>query len=372
VPRSSGTLNVPLDGSISCNNCDYYGLHSTPYAMQWNFNIQREVLANTLFSIGYIGSHNIHLFGQRDFNSPVPFTGPSGLPTFGVYSAASNAIVANPRANPYFSVLNLMDAISTSHYEALEASLNHRYSSNFQTLITYTYSKSIDNGSGNYGAGLDGGGVYNPTNLHQDQGLSNFNHAQNFRVSGVYSVPFKAKGFVGQAINGWQVTGVLTILSGAPFSVGTIANRVDNSAGTSASRPDVVAGCNLYAGFQTRTQWFNPACFTPGPIGTYGNAGRDTIIGPGLWSLDDSLTKDWRVSRISEQFTVQFRAEFFNIMNHPTFQNPPNANVFNASLSSAVLTNPLAGTTSNGSTFAGLTATNSQPRQIQLALKIIF
>jgi len=372
VPRSSGTLNVPLDGSISCNNCDYYGLHSTPYAMQWNFNIQREVMPNTLLTVGYIGSHNIHLFGQRDFNSPVPFIGPSGRPTFGVYSAASNAIVANPRANPYFSVLNLMDAFSTSHYEALQASLNHRYSSNFQTLITYTYSKSIDNGSGNYGAGLDGGGVYNPTNLHYDQGLSNFSRTQNFRVSGVYSIPFKAKGFLGQAVNGWQVTGVFTALSGAPFSVGTIANRVDNSAGTSASRPDVVAGCNLYAGFQTRVQWFNPACFTPAPVGTYGNAGRDTIIGPGLWALDDSLTKDWRVSKISEQFTVQFRAEFFNILNHPTFQNPPNANVFNSSLSSAVLTNPLAGTVSNGTTFAGLTATNSQPRQIQLALKIIF
>jgi len=105
-------------------------------------------------------------------------------------------------------------------------------------------------------------------------------------------------------------------------------------------------------------------------VGTYGNAGRDTIIGPNIWDLDLALQKNWKVAQISEAFQVQFKAEAFNILNHPSFQNP-NSTVFNPALSAAVATNPLAGTVPNAS--AGIiTATNSSPRQIQLALKIVF
>ena len=113
----------------------------------------------------------------------------------------------------------------------------------------------------------------------------------------------------------------------------------------------------MYTGFQTLSQWFNPGCFTLQPVGTYGDAGRDSIIGPNLWNLDNSLTKDFRVRKISEGFLVQFRAEAFNILNHPSFQNPANT-VF-------------AGTALNAS--AGrITATASNPRQLQLALKVVF
>jgi hypothetical protein len=124
--------------------------------------------------------------------------------------------------------------------------------------------------------------------------------------------------------------------------------------GQNAGRPDVVAGCDLYAGQQLHGLWFNPNCFSLQPLGTFGNVGRDFIIGPNLWNLDNSVTKDWKVK---ESFTVQFRAEAFNILNHPSFQNPTTV-IF-------------AGTAVNGS--AGkITATNSQPRQIQLALKLLF
>jgi hypothetical protein len=371
VAAHSGTF-IPTDGSLSCTNCDYYQRSSTPYQMQWNFNIQREVMANTVATLGYIGSHNIHLPAQKDFNYPNPFIGPSGRPTFGVYSATANAVVANQRLNPAYAYLQMMDALADSNYHAMQASLNRRFSAGWQTQISYTFSKSIDDASGAYG--LDGGGAtYNPISVSSDRGLSNFSRKHNFRVSAIYAVPFKAKGLLGQAINGWQVTSGYTYLSGAPFSVGTIANRVHNSLGANAARPDAVAGCDLYTGYRTINQWFNPNCFTPEPVGTYGNAGRDTIIGPNLWNMDSSLTKDWKVTKIAEQFTLQFRAEAFNILNHASFQNPAAAQaaVFNAALSSAVATNPLAGTSLNGS--AGrLQSTNSDPRQIQLALKITF
>jgi hypothetical protein len=369
VPRATGTV-IPQDGTLSCTNCNYYGVHTTPYQMQWNLNVQREVLPNTVFTVGYVGSHSVHLPAQKDFNSPIPFIGPSGRPTFGVLNSANTAVVANPRLNPAYSYLQMMDALSDAHYEGMQTSLNHRFSSGWQAQVSYTWSKSIDNGSGAYG--LDGGGAtYNPTDVHADRGLSNFNRTHNFRLSGIYNLPFKANGFLGQVVGGWQLAGGYTYLSGAPFSVGTIANRVHNSLGANAARPDAVPGCDLYSGYkQLHGIWFNPNCFTPAPIGTYGNAGRDTIIGPNLWNADSSLSKDWKVPSVSEQFRIQFRAEAFNVLNHPSFQNP-SGTVFNANLATANPNVPSSGVSPNGS-VGRITATNSQPRQIQLALKFLF
>jgi hypothetical protein len=298
------------------------------------------------------------MFVQEDFNPVVPCLSATagcfynGRPTF---VNASGAI--NNRVNTQYNSLQMADNLSDSSYHALQTSLNRRFSHNWQAQVSYTYSKSIDDGSGTYG--LDGGGLAsNPLSVAADRGLSNFNRTHNFRVSGIYAVPFRVKGFVGEVVNGWQLTGVFTYLSGAPVNPTSATNRVFTGTGQNGGRPDVVAGCDLYSGFQQlHGLWFNPACFAIQPLGTYGNAGRDIIIGPNLWNLDNSLTKDWKVTKISEQFAVQFRAEAFNILNHPSFQNP-NAVMF-------------AGSAPNAS--AGkITATNSSPRQIQLALKITF
>jgi hypothetical protein len=350
----ANVVNVPTNGTLSITNGDYFGVHSTPYQMQWNFNIQRELMPNTVVSAMYIGSHNLHMFIQRDFNYPQPCMSATagcfynGAPTF---SSATG--VPNPRLDPEYNSLQLADNLADSHYEALQTSLDHRFSSGWQAQLSYTLSKSIDNGSGTYG--LDGGGIAsNPFNMALDRGLSNFNRAHNFRLSGIYNLPFRARGTLGGFVNGWQVVGVFTYLSGSPANPTSAPNRVFTGTGSNAGRPNAVAGCNLYSGFQTLNAWFNTACFTEQALGTYGNAGRDTIIGPNLWNLDDSLTKDFRVK---EAFTVQLRAEAFNIMNHPSFQLP-NTQIF-------------AGAALNGS--AGkITATNSQPRQVQLALKVLF
>jgi len=370
VPRAAGTV-IPTDGTLSCTNCDYYGRSTTPYQLQWNLIIQREVMPNTVATIGYIGSHSVHLSAQRDFNTPIPFNGPSGRPTLGVLT--NGAIVANQRLNPAYSYLQMQEGMADAHYHAMQTSFNHRFASGWQSQVTYTWSKSIDNSSGAYGA--DGGGnTYDPTNFRADRGLSNFNRTDNFRASGIYALPSRASGLLGSVISGWQLTGTYVYLSGSPFSVGTIANRVHNSLGASDSRPDAVPGCDLYAGYhQLHGTWFNPNCFVPAPFGTYGNAGRDTIIGPNLWNLDTSLTKDWKVPRISEQFRVQFRAEAFNVLNHPSFQNPTGggASPFNPNLAAANPLNPTSGVSPNGS-VGRITGTNSQPRQIQFALKIMF
>ena len=362
VPIGSGAVSIPTNGSLSISNGDYYGVGATPYQMQWNFNIQREVIANTVATIGYVGSHNLHMFAQKDFNYPVPVIGPTGVPTF-----ASQTGVANARLNPFYSSLQLADNLADSHYNALQTSLNRRFSAGWQAQVSYTWAKSIDNSSGTYG--LDGGGaVSNPTSIAYDRGLSNFSRKHNFRVSGIYNIPVKVKGFASFLVNDWQLTGVFTYLSGSPANITSAANRVFSGTGGNTGRPNAVAGCDTYANQSLHGLWFNPQCYTLQAIGTYGNLGRDTIIGPNLWNLDNSLTKDFKVKKISEQFAVQFRAEFFNILNHPSFQNPTTANIFAG--------NPGAGAQAPGvalnSSAGTITATNSQPRQVQLALKITF
>jgi len=349
---------IPTNGLVNPPNSNDWYVKNTPYEIQWNFNIEHEIARNTVVTVAYVGSHAVHMFTQLDFNYPTPCLGPNegcvynGAPTFGVNGKA------NPRLNPDWGALIFANTIAASHYEGLQTSVNRRFSNHWQTQVSYTYSKSIDDSSGTYG--LDGGGLgtagTNPTCLSCDTGLSNFNRTNNFRASGIYIVPFNKQGFTGQLINGWQITGVGTFLSGAPFSALSAVNRVFAGSGSNVGRPNAVAGCNLYAN-QSLNQWFNPACFTLQPSGTYGNAGRDTIIGPNLWNLDNSLIKDWHVQKISEQFLVEFRAEAFNILNHPSFGQPAN-NVF-----AGTAINPSAGK---------VTYTTSAPRQIQLALKIVF
>lgn len=351
TPITPGT--IPTNGLVNPPNSNDYYVNNTPYIMQWNFNIEREIAPNTVASVGYLGSHAVHLFMQLDFNPPSS-TIVNGVQQF-----------ALPRLNPEWGALIFANTIGASHYEGLQTSLTRRFSHNWQTQVTYTFSKSIDDTSGTYG--LDGGGLgvagTNPTCLSCDTGLSNFNRTNNFRASGIYTVPNVAKGFTGQLVNGWQVTGVFTYLSGAPSSPISATNRVFAGSGSPTGRPNVVAGCDPNSGPQTLNAWYNVSCYSLQPAGTYGNAGRDTIIGPNLWNLDDSISKSWAVPKISEQFRIQFRAEAFNMMNHPSFQllAPPGGASLQVFAGTAV--NPSAGR---------ITAVNSSPRQVQLGLKIIF
>ncbi len=345
--------------------------------MQWNLSIEREIAADTVASVAYIGNHYLHGIGQTDANSPIPCVQSAsqmpanqpymlqsatgcfynGAPT---YSDASGN--ANPRIDPLYGFLLFGNNLSDAHYEGLQASLNRRFSHGFQTQASYTFSKSIDNASGAFGP--DGGGPATESfDVAADRGLSSFDRRHNFRLSAIYSIPFHGKGAAGAILSGWQVTGLFTFLSGFPADVGSAADQAFNGGDqglTASGRPNVVAGCNLYAG-QTINQWFNPNCFSLQALGTYGNAGRDIITGPNLWNLDDSLIRDFRVK---ERFTIQFRAEFFNIFNHPSFQQP-NTTIFT-------------GTTANGTVgqyngSAGqITGTTSSPRQIQFGLKVIF
>ena len=186
---------------------------------------------------------------------------------------------------------------------------------------------------------------------------STFDIEHTVRVNGVYTLPFKGNKF----IEGWQISGIMTKTTGPPIIVATgIDQALTGQAGN--QRPNITPGFNV-SSMQVGTvnQWYNPLGYTLQPIGTEGNAGRDILRGPGVFNMDASLLKDTKIPKISEQFTVQFRAEFFNFLNHENF-GIPNLSLFT---SSSGARNPAAGqiVSSNPGTI---------PRQIQFALKIIF
>jgi hypothetical protein len=216
-------------------------------------------------------------------------------------------------------------------------------------------SRCVDDGSSPLGS-ISGG---NTSSLYEnpymrdpyDVGLCYFNAKSNVRVNGTYLIPWHGN----RLVEGWQISGIVTQSTGLPFSV---YDGVDDVGYTSSGnpRPNYNAGCQVQTRFVT--EWFNPACFSLETPGTLGNLGRDTVIGPGLAQLDWGLIKD---TKVRESMRVQFRAEAYNIFNHPQFGQPGNA-VF-TSIKGAL--NPTAGVITS-------IATNSSGRQIQLGLKILF
>ena len=372
---------IPTNGTLSAQGtAQYYGMQSTPYQYQWNLSIQREVMTNTVATVAYSGAAGIHLWAQRDFNSPRPCVkSPSevagwvpyllqsttgcfynGAPTF------SNAQGApNQRVNTLYSQLPMVDALGHSTYHAGQASLNRRFSRGLQTQLSYTFSKSIDNNSGAYPFDGSNSVTLDSFNASAERGLSNFSRKHNFRLSWLYQFPSAFRGPAGALLNGWEFTGIYSYLSGYPEDILSPQGRQYATSGIGnigAARPNVVAGCDPNAGAKTIARWFNPNCFQIAPLGTQGNSGRNSIIGPNLWSMDNSLNKDFRVPQISEQFKIQFRAEFFNSLNHPTFRNPF-ATLYVNCTNATCPADPRAGR---------LLATNSQPRQVQFGLKFLF
>lgn len=386
VPFGSGVF-IPTDGSLSLTNFANYQRSKTPYSIQWNFTVQHELFANTLVTVGYVGSRGVNLGVSDDANQPIASLNPAtGLETFGVLNKATNSVVANARANPAFSAITEVFSAGNSSYASLPISVTHRFSSNWQLQTSYAWSKCIDESSGIYSTEEGSNSYYDPLDESKDRGLCAYNRSQIFLVSGIYRVPYRKKGFIGQVVNDWQAAGIFNHQTGVPTSVGSIANRAFTgpAASSASSRPDAIAGCKVLTGVSpiqavNGIPWINSACFSPAPLGTYGDAGRDTIVAPSNLDLDNSLQKSWTLRK---RFILQFRAEVFNILNHPSFGSP-NTTPFNSAITAAV--NPLASggckiTASNlascgvavNASAGRITSTTSSPRQIQLALRITF
>jgi len=340
-------------------------INTTPYAVQWNMNVQHDFSGNVL-TVGYVGSSGVHLVNEDDLNPPIPQT-INGVQTFSSVQVVNGkpTIVPFPRINPLAGQLLLNQVRGHSKYEALQVSMNRRLSRGLQSQVSYTWSHCQDNGSvstGQEGSNSGGAGYQNPYNQSAEAGNCAFDVRQTLRVNAVYALPFHGN----QLVSGWQISGIFTATAGLPLTV----TEFDHIGATDPARPNVVVGCN--GGQQiigTVAKWMNSACYSFPGVGIPGNAGRTNLYGPGLTNFDVSLVKDTRIPKISETFSIQFRAEFFDILNHPNF-NVPASSVFTqgactvATNTCAIGINPAFGTITS-------TLPNAS-RQIQLGLRLLF
>jgi hypothetical protein len=216
----------------SQSNAVNYDTPSTPYQMQWNVNIQRQLFEATIFTLGYVGSRGVHLFYQRDQNPPIPTIGPDGNQVFGILTPFG--ISSNPRQNPAMGPYNGAEPEANSVYHSLQANLNRRFSRNVQGQISYTWSHCIDDSSNTYG--LEGGfPAMNPYNVSRDRGNCLFDRRHALVVSSLVALPFKGKFAGHQLIEGWQVTGIAQRPHGIAVHRGP---RVRSGRGGSSVRDD--------------------------------------------------------------------------------------------------------------------------------------
>jgi hypothetical protein len=302
---------------------------------QWNVDVQNEVIPNLLVDIAYSASAGHKLTGSRNADQPKP--GPGAI---------------QPRSPfPQFTSISRVEPFANSNYQALEAKLERRFAAGLTFLTAYTWSHFIDDTQTILD--LIGAGIQDANNRHAEKGNANYDIRQRFVTSYAYELPLgKGKRWLnsGRAWNallgGWQTNGILTIQAGHTFTP-TFNVNVANAGGT--QRPDRIASGVIPYGDRTVNRWFDTAAFVS-PVGfAFGDSGRNILTGPRLVQWDFSLFKS---IPINDRFHLQFRAESFNIFNHPNFGLP------NASIGTAA-----AGT---------ISSTVSSPRQNQFALKLLF
>lgn len=330
-----------------------YQVRNAPYYLQYNLNIQQEVAPNTVFQLGYVASQGRHLTYQIDENPPTYTINAAGQQVFGHVSAANGTVVPNPRINPNFSYVNNGVFEGTSSYNSLQASLNRRLVTDLTAQVSYTWSKCIDISSASFGLEGSGTNVVDPYDPESDRGRCGFDVAQNFRLNALYALPFHGN----RAVAGWSLSIIQNVLSGSPVYIN---DGFDNAGLQNADpRPNLTPNCQFLV--KKVNEWYNPACLSLAPAGTLGNLPRNVISGPGYVDTDFALLKN---TRITERINTQFRAEFFNLFNHPNFAQPSGSAFTQLPGTGSGLINPTAGVIST----TGINA----PREIQFALKILF
>jgi hypothetical protein len=332
---------------------DSYYIRKTPYVEEYEMNVQRQFGSNMAFEVGYLGTQGHHLQRFVYLNAAAPGPGTQ----------------LSREAWPNFNNTVLNIDIVNSNYNALSAKFSRRMSSGLTFLLGYTYSKSIDDGSGQRTIGTDQLGAQNSYCISCERGQSIFDQRQRFVASTLYQLPF-GKGHTlmnGRVANafagGWDLGVIWSMATGSPVGIMDGQDR-SNIGASSNDRPNVVPGVSWRLSNPTPNEWFNVQAFALQPQYTFGNSGRNTVIGPGLNSADASLDKNMR---LTERLKLQLRLDVFNLFNHPNFGTPQNSLVGNKLDANGV---PIPGSGS----FGTITSLNSNVsmRDLQLSVKIIF
>ena len=382
------------------------------YVMQYNFSIQRELTPNTTILVGFVGSHGVHLLTQHDDVNQVqpifgagqylyPCEAPSlglvfspttGCPAIGIgfptgynRDAAGNPIGGQfARINPFVGRQAAALWRGSSLYDGLQVQITKRMSHGFQVQGSFAYQKSIDVASGNHAGDefLNGISTLEIFNSRLTRAASDFNVPRLMSVNFLWAVPAPKSfsGFAGAALSGWQLGGIFSLSDGTPFTPLLAGDPMGLNNTDAFAFPDRVrgAGCGTLSNPGNIQNYIKTQCFiSPAAVVfngvhyfPYGNAGRNEIYGPGVVSLDLSLAKNTYVKRISETFNVQFRAEAFNVINHPNFASPVDSgqNVILDPTIAGIGIASSAGVINTGT----IDQTSTTSRQMQFALKVIW
>ena len=365
------------------------------YVMQWNINVQHQITPSLTATVGYIGSHGVHMLIRGDDGDDViPTLTSAGFLWPAAASPDNPAGQVPMRINPHFGGIRFLTYGADAHYQALTVSVQKRMSHGFQFGGNYTYSRATDDSS----ATIAGDAFQNSLTSwfwfapQISNAPSDFNVPQSASINGIWQIPGPPTGVAKAVLGGWEMGSIFKVNNGIPTTpiIAGDPLGVQNAGSDEFSIPNRVSGCNsVNSNFRSNPGgvflgYINASCYTlpvatpaiasqcvpfssslPGTCANLlGNAGRNSILGPSLVNLDFALYKNFAVTKISESFHVQFRAEFFNILNHANFA-PPEA--FQNGNSAQLFTQSGAPTG-----LGGLTTLSTLPRVIQFALKVVF
>jgi len=371
IYSTSGTVTNPTSGTTTISPSTVQPDIQTPTVLAWTLRVEQQIAPNTSLTIGYVGSHGYHQILSEDLNEPASVVEPGGT----VYYPTTT------KPNPNLANTTSWVSQGSSSYNALEIDLKRSLANGFTLRANYTYARNLDDGSAwntSVSANTPAFVEY-PNNPALDWGPAATDIRNLAAINASYDLPFgknhlffaSVKPLTNAAISGWTLSAIATLESGFPFSPQLGYNPTGSGDSRNPVRPNVNPSFTgpLYtkgSTAQRAAQYFNPNAFSAPAYGTVGNVSRDSLTGPGYSDLDLSLAK---TTQLNERVRLQFRAEFFNILNHTNLGTP---------LETVLSAGPTQGTVANQTTAAvysptaGNITSAATTRQIQLGLKVLF
>ncbi|MBI4481587.1 MAG: TonB-dependent receptor [Acidobacteria bacterium] len=331
-----------------------YNLKS-PKLLRYNVNIQREMLPSTVVTLGYAGSRGLHQATVMDFNIPIPEIQAGDRPFFAA---------GLRRRNPNWETIDLISSNTDSFYNSLLIGVDRRFYKGFQTQLSYTHSRLVDESNGPNTASdtaADSGNQRFYDRPEWNRSLSTYDARHNLTLNATWDLPFgpgrrwasSASGAAAHLVGRWQLNSITTLATGSPVNINMSGNRSRDLDGS--DRPDLAPGASNNPVLGGAVRYFDGSVFLAPPAGYYGNLGRNTLIGPGFATLDLSLIKNFQ---ISEEVNLSFRSEFFNVTNRVNFGIPARTVLDGQG-------RPIA-------SAGRIDRTRSTARQIQFGLKLTF
>jgi hypothetical protein len=329
-PTQGGYISVPPSMKVT-------------YMMQWNLSYQRQIANDWVLKANYLGNASRHIWGSVDVNYALPIAGATTSNT----NNRRLTYLANPTLGQYYGDIQQTDDGGNAEFHGLQVSVEHRFAHHYTLLSNYGWSHCTS--SWDFAGELAVPLYQNPTNRETgERGNCGYDHRQVFNTTLVASSPGFGGGAAKTITKDWQVAPIFNTFTGNPIQLSEGGKDISLS-GQGLDRPNVALPTQVYTvSAGDPPYWFNPAAFAVQPAGTFGDLGRNVIYGPGQINLDLALSRRFQVK---EQWKLDLKAEFFNVLNHANWNSP--------------------GVSNQASTFGEVTTFGS-PRLIQMSMKLLF